>query len=335
MNKNVDISNKTKVLNFLISENRYISGTTLSNSLGISRQAIFKIIKQLKDEGLEILSIPQKGYQLKNIDKNIIIPSYIEYLLLENSIFSKCLFFKEIDSTQSEAKKHARKNAKEGLIVIANSQSNGRGRRNRKWENSDDSNLMFSLLLRPQIPTTHIQILNLCVGIVIKKVLRNIYGINATLKWPNDILVNGKKIAGILSEIAGDCDQIYYALCGIGINVNSQEKDFPIELQKTATSMRLITGEFYSKSQVLINLLKVMGKYLVKLNEQDGIIKITEEYKSECDTIGKMVEVIDDSNRYIGEAIEVRDNGELCVLTQDKTLINFSAADVVHLRLAR
>lgn len=311
-----------------------VAGAALSQRLGMTRQAVFKLIGALKAEGLPVISEPQKGYMLGDLEEmDGISPTLVEYYLRGIPIFNRCLYFSEIDSTQKPIKKLALDDAPEGIIAVADTQTGGRGRRGRYWSSAAGENLTFSTLLRPQLRPSEVQLLNLAAGMAVKESLIELTGIPAELKWPNDILCRGRKICGILSEAAGEPDRVYYAVTGIGINVNMPESSMAPEIASIATSCLIETGRRLPRWRLLTAVLQRFGELMDLLSSRGGAPKLISLYRMSCDTLGQEIRVEQDEKIYTGRAVGVADDGSLRVLTDDgeKT---FAAADVHHLRMA-
>lgn len=329
-----DTNSRLKLLEILVSnEGEIIPGRVLAEELKSSRQAIHKLINALKEEGLEIESIPQKGYRIKDFKKtDVISPTLIDLMIKGNKLFHTCLFFDEVDSTQSIIKKLALQDAPEGIVAVSDFQTQGRGRRGRTWCNARGKNLMFSMLLRPNMRTGDIQLLNLAAGLAVHRVLKNIYDIDAELKWPNDILVKGKKICGILSESAGEPDRIYFAVTGIGLNVNMTREDLGCDLDKTATSLFIETKNMIPRPILLRDILDVFSDMTEDIGAKEKIAKLLLDYRAACATIGREVRVIQDELEFSGTALDITEQGALVVRTEKSDMV-FAAADVHHLRL--
>lgn len=326
--------NRFKLLALLAdNENKLISGSYLAKKLNLTRQSIFKHINALKEEGLKIDSIPQKGYKIPLLLQiDAMSPTFINYLLKENDLFHTCLSFDETDSTQTVIKKLAIAGASQGIVATADYQNSGRGRSGRTWVNSKGNNLMFSILLRPKLLPGNIQLLNLAVGLAIRTVLVSEYSLNADLKWPNDILINDKKICGILSEVAGEPDKIYYAITGIGLNVNMQKHDFCVEIEKIATSILIESGKNISRPYLLVNILNKLSSTVKLLETPEGLKKILKSYKESCATLGKEVIVSQGKETHTGTATDITEQGALVVKINGKDML-FFAADIKHLRI--
>lgn len=327
-------SSRLKLLKILISnEGKIVPSTLVIEKLHSSRQAVSKLIKSLKEEGISIEAIPQKGYLLSKAEETEhLSPTLINCFLKQNPVFHTALYFKEVDSTQSVIKKLAQQNAPEGIVAIADLQNSGRGRRGRTWNNANGKNLLFSVLLRPRLRPGEVQLLNLAAGLAVREVLSEYYHLNAELKWPNDILINNKKICGILSEAAGEPDKIYYAITGIGLNVNMRSEDIAEEISDKATSMFMESLIENKRPLLLTRILAVFANLLKLMEEKDGLSKLLTQYRTYCATIGNDVRVIQDEEEFCGRALDITDQGALIVRVNDSNII-FAAADVHHLRL--
>lgn len=321
----------------ILYENRgkIISSAHLTEKLNVSRQAVNKIMNALRDDGLPVESVPQKGYILGDIDScDSLSPALIEYFMKDCAPFHRFIFLHETESTQKIIKKYAQAGEDEGLAAAADLQTEGRGRRGRSWAACAGKNLTFSLLLRPNLKTGEVQLLNLAAGMAVKKTLCEATGLPFELKWPNDILRGGRKICGILSEAAGEPDKIYYAVTGIGLNINMESKDILAELAGMATSLMIETGRKWARWKLLIGILKNFAGIMDALSQKDGAAVLIDRYRRECDTIGRRVRIIQDEETICGKAVDVTREGALVAET-DTGMRSFTAADVQHLRLAK
>ncbi|HPX03756.1 MAG TPA: biotin--[acetyl-CoA-carboxylase] ligase [Synergistaceae bacterium] len=327
-------NSRYRLLEYLAeNEGEFVPGSALTDRLGFSRQALSKVVSALKEEGLDIISVPQKGYMIKNImETDRISPTLVDFLLRDDPIFRKCIYFPRITSTQHVIKDLARQDAPEGIVAVTDEQTEGRGRRGRSWYAPVSKNLLFSVLIRPELKPGDVQLLNLAAGLAVRSVLAGGYGIGAKLKWPNDILVNGRKICGILSEAAGEPDRIYYAVTGIGLNVNFTEEDLEEEYREIATSIMIERGVTAPRPLLLARILKTLSSLIIDLNRPEGIAKLLSVYRNECDTIGREVSVLQDDNDFRGTAVGITEQGALVVKSDNEEKI-FAAADVHHLRM--
>ncbi len=327
-------SSRTKLFEYLASsEGMLVPSSSLTEKLHSSRQAVYKIVCALKEEGIGIDSVPQKGYILNDINNiDAMSPTLIEFLMRGNAVFHKCIYFPQVSSTQQVIKKLAVQDAPEGIVAVSDEQTGGRGRRGRIWQAPAGKNLLFSMLLRPNLQPGYVQLLNLAAGLAVRNVLRSHYNIQADLKWPNDILVNGSKICGILSEAAGEPDRIYYAVTGIGINVNLSRGDFTEDIQNTATSLMIETATKISRPLLLARILNDFANFIKELGKGEGKASLLSAYRGGCATIGKDVRIIQDEDEYRGFAVGVTEQGALIVKIDGEDKI-FAAADVHHLRI--
>ncbi len=326
-------TSRTKLFELLIENpGEVVSSSRVTERLSASRQAVFKAACALRDEGLPVESLPQKGYRLGSMEAvQALSPTAMEYFLRGNPLFRQFLYFKEADTTQSIIKSLARQEAPAGIVACVEVQTAGRGRRGRSWAGTPGKNLTFSVLLRPRLKPGEVQLLNLAAGLAVKEPLRAMYGIPAELKWPNDIICRGRKLCGILSEAAGEPDRIYYAATGIGLNVNMEAGDIPQELRGTATSALIESGAALPRWRVLTELLGSLARYAELLGTKSGGAELLDIYRRECDTIGKEVKVIQDDETFTGRAAGVTSEGALIVRINSEEKI-FAAADVQHLR---
>lgn len=311
---------KSKILEILEKKSTFVSGEEISKELGISRAAIWKHIQKLRELGYEIQSKTNEGYKLiKTPDSQI--QYELERLLDTKIIGKKILFFKEVDSTNNRAKQIALEE-KEGAVVISEKQTSGRGRRGRKWE-SPEGGIAISFILKPNVSPERAPQMTLISSLALVETLNKIHnGLNAKIKWPNDILLSGKKISGILTELSADMEKINYVVVGVGVNLNSTVENLP----ENATSLKIETKEQVSIKQFLKSFFDHYDKlYLEYLN--GGIDQIIERWKKNSDTLGKKVKIIGINETYEGLAKDIDENGAL-ILKTDKKEIKVYSGDV-------
>ena len=239
--------NEKFILKYL-KENRdvYLSGNYISTKLGISRSAVWKNILKLRQKGYEISARPNRGYRL---DKE---PDQLDINMLKDKNIH---YFQEVDSTNLVARQLAENNFSGYSTIIAEKQLQGRGRLGRNWFSPPNRGLWFSLLLRPKmISPAGAAPITLVTAAILAKNLREKYKIPVTVKWPNDLLIEGKKFGGILSELKGEADRIEYLVIGIGLNINQEQNDFPIELRSRATSLFIESGQYFDRTTLFLSL---------------------------------------------------------------------------------
>jgi BirA family biotin operon repressor/biotin-[acetyl-CoA-carboxylase] ligase len=293
---------KGQILKKLRSRDDVISGEHLSASLGISRVSVWKHIHKLQELGYQILTGPS-GYRLIN-SPDILFPW--EFPGLETKIH----YYHEVSSTMDTAKDLARKNCPHFTVVIAGRQTSGRGRLNRRWL-SDDGGLYFTLVLRPDIPVPLSGRVNFLASLTLAQVLREIFQVDAAVKWPNDILVNGRKISGMLSELEAEADRIFFINIGMGINVNND----PSRVEPEATSLKKIKGRKVSRRKLLARFLDLFEDRINKA-EFDDVIS---EWKKFTVTLNRHVRIVTHREISEGLAADVDENGALVLELADGT----------------
>lgn len=316
---------KSKIISVLRDSADYVSGEELSEILGVTRSAVWKHINSLKEDGYEIDSVRNRGYKLIS-EPDLLDGERILGNAEQNLVIKRIKVMKETDSTNEEAKRLIRSGDDEGGIVIAaECQTAGKGRFCRKWESPQEDGVFFSLLLRPDIPPTDVASITLASGYAVCLAIRDITGIDARIKWPNDVIVGCKKLCGILTEMAAQSDRIDYLIIGIGINVNNSS--FPEAIADRATSVFLETGTKTDRnlflSKVLYYLDREIGKFLVSLSIDD-----VEHFKEICATMGRLVTVQRGNNTISGTAYDISPEGELIIRTEDGKDVVINSGEV-------
>jgi BirA family biotin operon repressor/biotin-[acetyl-CoA-carboxylase] ligase len=294
----------------------WISGELLSDELSVSRSAVWKHIRKLREEGYVIESSPKKGYLLRR-DSDLLLPNEIRQGL-NTEVFGKkgIEYFKEIDSTNTKAKDLAQRGAPEGTVVIAEKQTNGRGRRGRTWLSPEGDGIYATLILRPAMSPGGAPKITLMTAVAIAEALLSLVPIDIRIKWPNDILVNGRKLAGILTEITADMDAVNYIVVGLGLNVNTRSESFSEEIGKIATSIYIETGKHLSRAGLIRAYLEQFEKYY-KMFTQNEFAAIMGRWKQLSGFIGQKVMVDVIGRNYIGEVSDIDDDGVL-ILKDDQ-----------------
>lgn len=319
---------KDQLLSYL-KENRgsWISGEMLSNEMNVSRAAIWKHIRKLKEEGYVIASSSKKGYLLSK-DSDLLLPNEIREGL-STRVFGKrdILHLKEVDSTNTRAKDLAEGGAQEGTVVIAESQTAGRGRIGRSWFSSPGNGILATLILRPAMSPIGAPRMTLMTAVAVAEALLSLVNLEIKIKWPNDILVKRKKLAGILTEITTEMDAVNYIVVGLGLNVNTPLEEFPEELRNTATSIFIETGEKFSRIRLFRAYLERFEKYydMFKKNEFSAIIR---RWRQLSGIVGQkiMVDVLGQS--HMGEVVDIDDDGVLILKDEQGGLRRIFSGDV-------
>jgi BirA family transcriptional regulator, biotin operon repressor / biotin---[acetyl-CoA-carboxylase] ligase len=305
---------KGQILKALRERSDYLSGETLSGKLGISRVSIWKHIHSLKEDGY-VIEASSRGYRLIS-SPDLLLP--YEFPDLEQKIH----YFPAISSTMDAARELAKKGAKEGTIVIAEAQTRGRGRLSREWL-SPEGGIYFTLILRPRISPAYAPRINLMVAVAVAATIRKLLGLKAELKWPNDVLIEGRKVCGILAEIDAETDVINFVNVGIGINANTSIPQF----EKTATSLKDVLGREISRKDFLRSLLVEIERRLPLLMEAD----LLDEWKKLSATLKRDVRIMSLGEEVIGQAIDIDATGALILKGKDGSLRTVLVGDCIHL----
>lgn len=313
---------KEKVL-LLLKEGEYISGEKLSEILGVSRTAIWKAMNSLRDDGYEIDSVTNKGYKLVK-KPNVLNASTISEGLNVKVVGTEIITLKTVDSTNEEIKRKAHENARSGLVVISCKQTAGKGRLGRKWA-SNEGGVYFSFLLRPELPPSDVSGITLAAGLGVCLAIRKFTGLDAKIKWPNDVIVGNKKICGILTEMTAQTDMVDFVVIGIGINV--LQESFPEEIAYKATSLKIETKSELDLSELMHEIIATLDKtilsYLFGISQDD--LKL---YKSMCATIGREVSLVRNGEKLTGKAVDITADGELVVCLENGKKIAVNSGEV-------
>ncbi|MEE9594577.1 MAG: biotin--[acetyl-CoA-carboxylase] ligase [Candidatus Hydrothermarchaeales archaeon] len=320
------MSNKDGILKELYkNDGSFVSGTKLAQLLGVSRTAVWKDIISLKKEGYPIRASKKKGYTLDGRPSSP-MPFEVTWGLDTKIIGREVVYFETVGSTNDIAKEMAEKDAEEGLVVIAEKQTSGRGRLDRSWV-SQRGGLYLSILLRPKMEPEHLQQLTLIAGLAAMRTVES-YGLEAAIKWVNDVRINGKKVCGVLTEVSGSAEMMGYAVVGVGLNVNNRVSKFPKDVRDIATSLK-DEGASASLADVARRLLKQFDTYYQRILG-GGFSEILNEWKASCDTIGKRVRIVRINEVIEGTAMDVDEGGALIVETAG-AVERVTAGDVIYL----
>ncbi|QRV21972.1 biotin--[acetyl-CoA-carboxylase] ligase [Lacrimispora saccharolytica] len=300
---------KTEILKLLKESDGYLSGQELCNRFGVSRTAVWKAIRQLGEEGYEIEAVRNKGYHFIG-SCDIMTKTEIESCI-KGKFGREVEYHEIIDSTNIRAKRLAEEGASSGTLVLADLQEAGRGRRGRTWVSPSGNNIFMSLILRPDILPSSASMITLVAALAVYDGIKNLTGLAAGIKWPNDIVANGKKLCGILTEMSAELEGIHYVVVGIGINVNMEE--FPEEVRQTATSLFLETGEKVGRSRLVAAVMEAFEQYYEEFISQGDLSGLISVYNKNMVNAGKEVRVLDRSGDYIGKALGINEKGELLV----------------------
>ncbi|MCI9076959.1 MAG: biotin--[acetyl-CoA-carboxylase] ligase [Dorea sp.] len=316
---------KTEILSMLRETDGYISGQQICEQFQVSRTAVWKVMEQLKAEGYQIEAVRNRGYHLEK-SPDVLGEAEIKSLL--NTSWAGCdvLYFPETDSTNTRAKRLGDEGAVHGTLVAADRQTGGKGRRGRRWESPAGSSIYMSILLRPDIPPDQAPMLTLVMAQSTAEAIRIRTGEEALIKWPNDIVINGKKVCGILTEMSTEIQWINHVVIGVGINVNTEY--FPEELTETATSIYLESGGKQQRSGLIAEVLKQFERYYAMFLETGNLSAMQEEYNRLLVNRDREVKVLEPGNEYNGYAIGINETGELLIRTEDGQIREVYAGEV-------
>lgn len=307
-------------------DGEFLSGQMISEALGCSRTAIWKHIEELRKEGFELEAVQRKGYRI--VSKPDRISGNEIQLGLKTSMLGHYVHYEEsVSSTQKIAHKLSYDGVPEGTIVVAEEQVAGRGRLERSWFSPKYTGIWFSIILKPTIPPQQAPQLTLLAAVGVVRGIKAATGIQAEIKWPNDILINGKKIVGILTELQAEADRIHSVIIGIGINVNQQLDDFSDDLKETATSLAIIKDSKLNRSEILQAILKEMEDlYIDYLENGFQVVKLL--WESHAISIGKQITARTFNDSLTGKALGITDDGVLLLEDHSGKIHHIYSADI-------
>ncbi|NLZ54736.1 MAG: biotin--[acetyl-CoA-carboxylase] ligase [Thermoanaerobacteraceae bacterium] len=311
------------LMSLLKNKGTYLSGEEISKKFGITRSAVWKQVNILRDMGYTIKSSPRRGYCLKE-SPDLLLPEEIWAMSKLKILGNRICYRSVTESTNDDAKKLAQEGAPSGTLVIAERQQGGRGRMGRAW-NSPAGGLWLSIVLRPELSPVDAPKLTIMSAVAVAEAIIQATGICAKIKWPNDILVNEKKVCGILTEISAEMDIINHVIIGIGINVNNN--NFPDELKDKSRSLKQIKREEVDRIKVLTILLERLEHYYVKA-ENEGFQEVFERWRDLCMNLGKKVKIIGKSESFEGTAMDIDTSGALLVKSLSGKILRVVSGDI-------
>ncbi|HCT65655.1 MAG TPA: biotin--[acetyl-CoA-carboxylase] ligase [Lachnospiraceae bacterium] len=314
---------KNKLLELLKTTNGYLSGENIGELLGVSRTAVWKYIKILREEGYNIQAVTNKGYCLMPTD-DVLSSIEVKLGLNTKTIGTQVIYFDTVDSTNNKLRLLALEGAAEGTVVIADEQLGGKGRRGHVWSSPKGTGLWMSVLLKPNIAPQEASRITLVAGLSVCQAINDVLGINSGIKWPNDIIIDGKKVCGILTEMNAQINNVEFVVVGIGVNVNTDI--FPEELKDIAVSLSQIAGVKVKRSKIARAIIERLEQNYNKYT-QKGFLSVKEEYENRCITINKNVKVIS-KDGFNGRAIAINDDGELIVEKADGERVTVFSGEV-------
>lgn len=311
---------------FSKSGEEFLSGQHLADVVGCSRTAVWKHIEELRKEGFELEAVRRKGYRIIKVPEKI-TPNEILLGLQSKRLGQQIHYEESVHSTQKIALQLSLEGAPEGTVVIAEEQTSGRGRMARHWYSPKYSGIWMSIILRPNLPPQKAPQLTLIVAVAAVQAIQELTSVQPEIKWPNDILINGKKITGILTELQAESDRINSVIIGIGMNVNQAIDDYPEEIRDIATSLFIESGEKVNRASMIKVLLEKL-EYLYDLYIKEGFYPIKLLWESYAISIGKMITARMLQGNLYGKAIGITDDGVLMVEDKKGEIHHIYSADI-------
>lgn len=304
---------KTKILRTLRQADGFVSGQDICNELNVSRTAVWKAVNQLKAVGYEIDAVQKKGYRITSYP-DVVYENELQSIRNTQWAGQKIVYFDETDSTNTRAIEFAQKDYPNGTLVVAEKQTAGKGRRGRTWETLEGNGIFMSLMLKPYIKPNNASMLTLVAALSVAKAIADVTGEQAYIKWPNDIVMNGKKVCGILTEMSAQFDYINHLVIGIGINVHN--KDFPEEIANMASSLMMeCDGRRFHRADIIEKTLEYFEEYYEIFTKTENLEALVGEYNSILVNMHESVKVLDPKEPFEGKAMGITKNGELIVDT--------------------
>ncbi|MDO5344718.1 MAG: biotin--[acetyl-CoA-carboxylase] ligase [Lachnospiraceae bacterium] len=316
---------KSEILAALRESESYVSGQELCEKLNVSRTAVWKKIKELQGEGYEIEAVPNRGYRIVGWPDTIAAEE-VESRLTTVWAGRPVKYFEEITSTNQYAKRIGEEGAPEGTLVVADEQTQGKGRSGRSWTMPRGTAIAMTLLIRPKLPPSRISMVTLVMGLAVARACRKLYGLPAGIKWPNDVVIHGKKLCGILTELSAEMTYVNYVVIGIGINVNV--KQFPEEIQEKATSLFLELGRETGRAELIASCMEYFEGYYEKFIQTGDLSLLMDEYNELLLNRDQKVRVLEPGQEYTGTAQGINQVGELLVVKEDGTRTVVYAGEV-------
>lgn len=316
---------KSRILCILKNRDGFVSGQELCEELQVSRTAVWKVINQLKEEGYDIEAVSRKGYRIVNCPDSI-RPEEVESDLHTKWAGRPVIYFPVIDSTNNYAKKIAEEGAVHGTLVLADVQESGKGRRGRTWTTPKGTTIAMTLVVRPEISPDKVSAVTLVMGMAVAAACREMYLVEAMIKWPNDVVINGKKICGILTELSAELNAVNYLVIGTGINANIPE--MPEEIAGMATSLSIELGHPIDRAALIACCMKWFEQYYEQFIAAGDLSLLKEQYNAWLVSRGREVKVLEPNHNYTGISLGIDDRGELLVQKEDGSVSRAYAGEV-------
>jgi len=304
-----------------------VSGADLAEVLGVSRASVWSHIEDLRSLGYDISASPHLGYRLLSAPDALHADDLLSRLDKTKVIGRDIRVFQETTSTNDIVEKLARDGVAEGSVVFAETQTKGRGRLARKWLSPARRGLWFSVLLRPHLRPQEATQLTVASATALRRAIQAQTGLSPEIKWPNDVLINGRKVAGILTELSAELDRVKHVVLGIGVNVNSNPGDFPPELRKLATSLKIETGKPVARAELAVAILKELDRDYARLTGGD-FSAVADEWEAHGTTLGREIMIRTGDRSIRGRAESLGEDGALLLRTEHGHLERIIGGDV-------
>lgn len=315
---------RNKIIKVILNnKDNFISGEDLSNKLGISRTAVWKHIKKLKEEGYNIESVNKKGYRLVSFPGDLLTSENIKYNLQTEMIGDNIHHLQTIDSTNEYLKRIGDKST-DGTVVISEEQTRGKGRMGRTWQSKSGEGIWMSLLLKPNIIPFKAPFITLVAGVSVVTALRKL-NVPAQIKWPNDIILNDKKICGILTELSAEIERVNYVIVGMGMNVKNMY--FSGELEHKATSLYK-EGYILQRVDIVDEILYEFEKNYIDYIENDNKEHVLNLFRQYSNIINKEIYLIKNDKRELVTCIDINDSGNLIIKDKDNNIREIMSGEV-------
>ena len=309
----------------MLKEDTFTSGEDIAKNLGLSRTAVWKHVRALRKKGYQIASLPSVGYRLEKAP-DLLSPEQIQAGLSTKAFGRSIHYFEQIGSTQDEALRLAENGAEEGTLVVAETQTAGRGRKRRYWVSPRGTGVYLSLILRPTIEPFKMAQIPIVTGISVRDTISRMTGFQARTKWPNDVMLKEKKVAGILTEMRAEPDKVHYIIVGIGINVNPSGL-LPKELRATATSVSDVVGRPVSRPGLVQNLLRDLEHAYDRFTGV-GFEPFRDRWRQSDQTFNTWVTIEDNTGSHVVYALDMDKDGALVVADEQGHRRRVTAGDV-------
>ena len=305
---------------------RYLSGEELSSALGVTRSAVWKQMRALRGAGYQIEAVPSRGYRLQGVP-DCLLAAEIGAGLQSRLIGCEITASAEVDSTNARAWQLGEAGAVAGSVVVADAQSAGKGRLGRRWASPPGVNLYLSVLLRPLLEPRHAPQLTFLSSVAVARTIERCSGLRPTVKWPNDVLLNGRKVAGLLNEMSAETESIHFVVLGIGVNLNMSADQFPPDLRYPATSLALELGAPVARTGFCRALLEELDE-LYALYQSRGFVAIREAWQAYFTLLGQRVAIEGINQRQEGTVAGLDQDGALLLRGADGSVDRILAGDV-------